>query len=225
MHKRISILVGLIASLLLLAACGPAAAGTAQPTTSSPGVAATASGPDADGDGIPDSAEAVLGTDPQNADTDGDGQSDLADPAPLSADNPIQESSSTQGFTIDSLMVENNVDANGVAVPDHLELTVSNISGKELRGFEIYTTLTDTTTGDVQSFYRSLPDLTLAAGATTHLHFDVSGAPGHFRADPNSMFYTGQNALTVAVVLHAQGFATQSASVAKDAPGAEAGGD
>lgn len=224
MFKRTLLLVVLIISSVLLAACGSATAETPPPADNN-GSAAAASGPDADGDGIPDSAEPLLGTDPQNPDTDGDGQNDLADTAPVSADNPIQDSSTTVGFTVDAIAVENNVDASGADVPDHLELTVSNTTGSDISGLEIYYTLTDTVTGDVQSFYQSLPDLVLKANETAHLHFDTSGAPGHFRADPNSMFYTGQHALTVDVVLHADGFAPQMATVDKDDPSAEAGGD
>jgi hypothetical protein len=223
MSKRMFFLAILILSSVLLAACGSAGTGTSSQVNT--GNASAASGPDADGDGIPDSAEPVLGTDPQNPDTDGDGQNDLEDAAPLSADNPIQENSMATGFTIDAIAVENNVDASGAGVPDHLELTVSNTTGNDISGFDIYYTLTDTVTGTVQSFYQSLPDLVLAANETAHLHFDTTSNPDHFRADPNSMFYTGQHALTVNVVLHANGFAPQMVSVGKDDPSAEAGGD
>jgi hypothetical protein len=223
MSKRMLFLAMLILSSVLLAACGSTGTGSTSPVDT--GSTPAALGADADGDGIPDSAEPLLGTDPLNPDTDGDGQNDLKDGAPLSADNPIQDNSTTAGFTIDAIAVENNVDASGADVPDHLELTVSNPTGSDISGLEIYYTLTDSVTNDVQSFYQPLPDLVLKANETAHLHFDTSGASGHFRADPNSMFYTGQHALNVDVVLHADGFAPQTAGVAKDDPSAEAGGD
>lgn len=183
-------------------------------------------GSDADGDGVPDKAEVLLGTDPKNADTDGDGQNDKVDPDPLSAANPITETSTTQGFKIDSVLAENNVDAGGAAAPDHLEITVTNVIGKDIaNGWDLYYTLTDQKTHKVQSFYMKLPGFSVPAGKTVHLHVDTSSAAGHFQADPNSTFYTGQNRLRVEATLRSAGFAPQTGSVMKDAAGAEAGGD
>lgn len=225
-------LLGLTVAALVASGCSatPSASntqgGSAASTASGSSGAQTASGADTDGDGLPDSAEAVLGTDPQNPDTDGDGLTDKTDPAPLQADNPIKEASTAQGFKIDSVIAENNVDAAGAAAPDHLEITITNTSGKDIsQGWDLYYTLTDTVTNEVQSFYMKLPGFSLAAGATERIHVDTSGAAGHFRADPNSSFYKGQNKLKVDVVLHAAGYAPQTGTVAKDAAGAEAGGD
>ena len=180
---------------------------------------------DTDGDGIPDSAEATLGTDPNNPDSDGDGQNDLADQQPMFADNPIQESSTTAGFTISGLLVENNVDASGADVADHLEFKVNNTSTTDLTGFEIYYTLTDQVTGTAQGYYRTLPDLSVKAGETQTIHFDNTGQPNHFSVNPNSAFYTDVNALNLDVTLHVAGFAPQTGSVAKDPAGAEGGGE
>ncbi|PKQ16970.1 MAG: hypothetical protein CVT67_02150 [Actinobacteria bacterium HGW-Actinobacteria-7] len=201
------------------------------PTASSIATSATtgssgASGADSDGDGIPDSAEALLGTDPQNPDTDGDGQTDKVDPAPLKADSPISETSTTKGFKIDAVLAENNVDSGGAAVDDHLELTVTNTTNADITdGWDLYYTMTDQVTKEVQSFYLKLPGFSIKAGQTAHLHVDTKEQPGHFRADPNTSFYKGQNALVIETTLHASGFAPQTSSVKKDAAGAEAGGD
>ncbi len=188
--------------------------------------AQAAPGTDTDGDGLPDTAEALLGTDPQNPDTDGDGQNDKVDPKPLQADNPIKETSTIQGFKIDSVLAENNVAADGAAVGDHLEITVTNTSGTDITSaWDLYHSLSDAKTGEVQSFYLPLDGSSLKSGATVHVHVDTTGAAGHFRADPNSSFYKGQNQLSVSATLHAAGFAPQTSSVKKDAAGAEAGGD
>ncbi|MCA9995211.1 MAG: hypothetical protein KDE56_05665 [Anaerolineales bacterium] len=204
---------------LLLAACGTAPS----PTTSTNSSNTTADDPDTDGDGIPDSAETLLGTDPNNADTDGDGENDLADQNPMMADNPIQESSTAVAFTLSGLQVENNVDADGADVPDHLEFKINNTSTADLTNFDIYTTITDQTTGDVQGYYQTLPVLTVKAGETRTIHFDNTGQPDHFSVNPNSAFYTDQNGLTLNVTLHAAGFAPQIGSVDKDPGGAEGG--
>lgn len=241
MSKRIfSILTLAIAALLVLNGCGgknPSNASASSPTTAATTPAAqaadaqaaaspqAASGPDSDGDGIPDDAEITLGTDPNNPDTDGDGVDDLADADPTFADNPIQESSTTTGFAIDSILAENNVDAHGNIAPDHLELKVTNATQKDISNFDIYYTFTDAGAGPVQGYYRTLPDFTLKAGESRTLHLDDSGQPDHFSWNPNSLFFHNPDKMTIDVVLHAQGYAPQTASVTKDPIGAEGGGD
>jgi predicted small lipoprotein YifL len=222
MNKKLLISLIALALMIGLAACGGTSkTPTAAPKASQSSVSATSAGPDADGDGIPDNAENLLGTDPNNADTDGDGINDLEDSEPTSAINPINESSTTVGFTIDTILVENNQNADGSDAPDHLEVTVTNTTGADITNFDVYYTITDPTTSTMQSYYRTLPGFTLAAGETQAIHFDNTGEPGHFSVNPNSAYYTDTNELVVEVTLHADGFAPQTASVTKDAGGAE----
>lgn len=226
MNKRWLLIAAVAAIAAAVVAGGCAPAKTAGTSAAAQSGAQAAPGTDTDGDGLPDNAEALLGTDPQNPDTDGDGQNDKADQKPLSAENPIVETSTTQGFKIDSVLAENNVDAGGAVVDDHLEITATNTSGADIAsGWDLYYSLTDAVTGDVQSFYLPLDGFSLKSGETVHVHVDTTGAAGHFRADPNSSFYKGQNQLKVDVTLHAAGFAPQTSGVKKDAAGAEAGGD
>jgi len=231
MSKKLLTLISLfLTGVLLLTACGaanqtPSAGGNKAPAKQNQAAnsssSAAAKGPDADGDGIPDSAEPTLGTDPNNADTDGDGQNDLSDPKPLFLENPITETGADVGFKIDNILVENNVDAAGKIAPDHLELKVTNTGAADLSDFDIYYTMKDLVTNDVQAYYRTLPGFTLKAGETKALHLDNSGQPGHFNVNPNSMYVTSQNERMVDVILHAKGFAPQTAQVKKDAGGAE----
>ena len=86
-------------------------------------------------------------------------------------------------------------------------------------------TIPDSTTGQVQSYYRTLPGFTLKAGETKALHFDNTGQPDHYSVNPNSLYYTDLNALTLDVTLHATGFAPQTTSVDKGPGGTEEGND
>ncbi len=225
--KFYTLLITLIFGSLLLAGCDSATQAQSNPPASNGGnqPAATSNGPDADGDGIPDSAEKLLGTDPNNADTDGDGQNDPVDKNPTFAENPIKENGTQTDFKIDSILVENNVDATGGGAPDHLELHVTNTGATDLTNFDVYYTITDLTTQESQATYRTLSGFSLKAGETKALHFDNTGAPDHFSINPNSLYYTNQNQLQVDVTLHAAGFAPQTASVKKDAGDAETGTD
>ena len=223
LKKYLPLVTIFILSMLLLASCGTNP--TTAPAVNNSNSTSAANSPDSDQDGIPDSAEAVLGTDPNNMDTDGDGQNDLEDQNPTSAQNPIQESSITTGFSISGLLVENNTDADGADVADHLEFKVSNTTASDLTDFDIFYTITDETTGTVQSYYRTLPGFTVKSGEIKNIHFDNTGQSDHFSVNPNSAYYTDVNALTLDVTLHASGFAVQTASIAKDPAGAEGGGE
>ena len=167
--KFCALIIAIIFGALFLTACGTAASST------SGGADVANAGPDADGDGLPDSPEALLGTDPNNADTDSDGQNDKVDPNPTLADNPITETGTKVGFTINSILVENNIDTHGAGVPDHLELALANPGATDLANFEVYYTITDPTTQVKQGYYRTLPGFILKAGETKSLHFDNTG--------------------------------------------------
>ena len=177
---------------------------------------------DGDGDGIPDAAEALLGTDPMMADTDGDGANDLADADATYLDNPIDPAGSAAPFAIAEALVENNFDPVLKAVaPDHLELLITNTSATDLTDFSIYVSILDADTARVEAFTRALDGFVVPAGGEAHLHFDDANLPGHFRANPNSIYATSQAAKTFTVVVKAKGFAPVSVEIAKDKGGAE----
>ena len=136
--------------------------------------------------------------------------------------NPISNTSTNVAMTIQSVLVENNADANGKTTSDHLEVAITNTGATELGGFEIFYTFTDPTTAISESYYTKLPDtFTIPAGATRIAHFDNSGAVDHFPVNDYSLYYTDTNAFDVSVVVSAPDAAVQTATVQKDAGGAE----
>lgn len=183
--------------------------------------AAHAGEADADKDGVPDIAEPLLHTDPQNPDTDGDGVNDLADKAPTFAESPITAGGIAPGFHIGEVLVENNVDP--VAhkdAPDHLEIEVVNDGSTPLSGVTLYNTLTDSDTGAQEATIYH-PALSVPPGGSARLHVDASGAPGHLRANPNSLYVTSPSAKVITVTLQRAGETAVSVQVNKDAGGAE----
>ncbi len=190
-------------------------------TLAHPGFSQTAA--DSDGDGVPDTAEVLLGTDPMVADTDGDGQNDLADSEPAFMANPIDMTGAVAPFAIKEALVENNYDyAAKKDATDHLELLVTNSGTTDLMGFSIYYTIKDADTGKVEGTFRKLDGFTVPAGGEARIHFDDGATPGHFRANPNSIYATSQAAKTFSIVVKADGFAPVSVDIAKDKGGAEA---
>jgi hypothetical protein len=136
--------------------------------------------------------------------------------------NPITNTATAQDLRIDSVLVENNVDASGAGVADHLEIAVTNTGSTELSGFEVYYTFTDPTAGTSDSYYTKLPDtFTIPAGGSRIIHFDNTGQPDHFPVNEFSIYATSLNALDVTVEVSAQGAAPQTATVQKDAGGEE----
>ena len=137
-------------------------------------------------------------------------------------DNPITNSSTDQTLTIDSVLAENNEDADGNAVDDHLEIALTNTGTDPLTGFEVFYTFTDTTTDASESYYAALPDtFTIEPGSSRVAHFDNTGATDHFPTTDFSLYKTSTNAQEVTVEVSARGAAVQTATVQKDAGGAE----
>ncbi|EON22071.1 hypothetical protein [Nocardioides allogilvus] len=136
--------------------------------------------------------------------------------------NPIKNTSTTQALTIDSVLVENNVDASGATADDHLEIAVTNSGSADLSGFEVYYTITDSKTSDTESYYTKLPpSFTVAPGASRVIHFDDTGEADHFPTNQYGLYYTDTNPLDVTVEVSASDSAPQTLTVAKDAGGAE----
>lgn len=189
------------AGSILLAACGSGSTGTTQPATSSSSTATTSPG------GATNAGQTTTAA------------SDVVLPV---ASNPISNTSTAPGLTIDQVLVENNVDASGGAAPDHLEIALSNSTTSDLGGIEIWYSFTDTVTGDTEGYYTKLPaDFTIPAGGSRVVHFDNTGAPDHFPVNDYSLYATSTNALDVQVEVSATGVAPQTATVQKDAGGQE----
>lgn len=190
--------------------------------TGMPLLAHAATGPDTDGDGVPNNAEVLLGTDPLNPDTDGDGINDLKDKNPTQLADPIVQSGKPAPFKIKEALVENNFDyKHNKAAPDHLELAISNPTQTMLKGFSLYYSIKDEGTGVTQSFYLPLTGLEVPANGTARVHLDQTKAPNHYRADPNSIYYTSANAKDVMFEVKLDGAMPVKVKVHKDKGGAE----
>ncbi len=135
--------------------------------------------------------------------------------------NKIQNTATQEGFTIKATTVENNADATGKAVSDHLELTLKNTAGKDLTDFEVYYTISDPTTNKKEGYYKKLTGFVLKNGETKTIHFDNKQGDGHFSANKNSIYYSSTNKLLFTVILSTPGYKLQTASVEKAAGGAE----
>jgi len=140
---------------------------------------------------------------------------------PVSA-NLIVNTSTVQALTIDSVLVENNVEASGKDTSDHLEIALTNTGAAELTAFEIFYTFSDPATGTTESYYAKLPaSFTIPAGESRVAHFDNTGAVDHFPVSDFSLYYTNRNAMDVTVTVSATDAAIQTATTKKDAGGAE----
>jgi hypothetical protein len=137
--------------------------------------------------------------------------------------NPISNASTNQTLSIDSVLVENNVDpATGKDASDHLEIALTNTGTATLSGFEVFYTYDDAIDGVAESYYARLPDtFTIAAGASRVIHFDDTGAPDHFPDNRYSLYHTSLNAMDVTVEVSATDAAPQTLTVQKDKGGEE----
>lgn len=177
--------------------------------TTAEGVAPAAD--DTDSDGIPDSIEKTYGTNPNHADTDGDGVNDKQDNEPVSAANPIDETSTvTMQVAIKDARVEDN------ATADHLEISITNNGKNEYSNFDIYYTISDKITNQKESYYRKLEGFSIKPGDTQTLHFDNKvSQSGHYDGNMNGLYGTSSNGLTFDIILHCYGFKPYEFSVEK----------
>lgn len=137
--------------------------------------------------------------------------------------NPITNAATAKTLVLDKVLVENNVDAAGKPVDDHLEVTLKNTGATPLSGLEFYYTFTDPTANVSESYYAKLPATDeVPAGGTYTVNFDNSGAPGSVPVNDFSLYATSKNALDVEVLASATGAATTTMTVQKDAGGSEA---
>lgn len=197
---------GLLAGGTALAACG-GSSGSATPASTASAPTAVSTG---DTTGNPPVVTSI-GTAASNG-----------GPVLPITDNPITNTSTVQALTIDSVLVENNVDAAGKAASDHLEIALSNTGTAELTAFEVYYTFTDPTTNTSESYYAQLPaSFTIPAGGTRIAHFDNTGAVDHFPVSEFSLYYTDTNAMDVTVTVSATDTAVQTTTIQKDAGGPE----
>jgi hypothetical protein len=182
---------------------------------------AQAAGTDTDGDGVPDISEPLLHTDPMNPDTDGDGQNDLADSDPVHATDPTVAGGAPVTYHLGEILVENNVDpATGKGAPDHLEIQVLNDGTTDLSGLTVYHTIIDADSGATESYVYH-PDIVVPAAGEARINVDEGAAPGHVRANPNSIYVTSLAGKHVTVSVQADGFTVVQGSVDKDPGGAE----
>lgn len=189
---RRTALAAAVVGSLAFAACGSGSNTTSSPSTPTPSASTVAASAGTDGPVLPVTS------------------------------NPIDNPATDQLFAIDSVLVENNEDANGNTVDDHLEIALTNTGTTELGSFEVYYTFNDPTASVSESYYLALPaSFTIASGSSRVIHFDNSGAPDHFAVNDFSLYTTSVNALDVTVEVSAANAAVETTSVQKDAGGAE----
>ncbi|MEO6882065.1 MAG: hypothetical protein ABI181_14115 [Mycobacteriaceae bacterium] len=136
--------------------------------------------------------------------------------------NPISNTATVPSLAIGKIQVENNTDAGGKAVSDHLQLDLRNTGTTVLGGFEVFYTFADPAAGKKESYYLKLPaSFTIPAGATKPVNFDNAGGPGHFPVNKFSLFNTSKAALDVTVEVSAAGAAPVTATAKKGPGGSE----
>lgn len=139
------------------------------------------------------------------------------------AENPIKNSSTVQALKIDSVKAEDNVDPRtGKDAGDHLEIALRNTGSAVLSNFEVYYTFTDPKKKTSENYYARLGDaFTIPPGEKRVAHFDGTTAPDHFPVNKFSLYYTSKAALDIRVTVSASDAAVQTATIKKDAGGAE----
>lgn len=141
---------------------------------------------------------------------------------PTFVENPINNDAIIEGFKVVDALAENNVDpATKKVVNDHLELSLKNISGKDITDFEIYYTITDPAANVKEGYYHKLIGFILKSGETKSIHFDNGTGDGHFSENMNSIYRTTNPAKVFDIILSSPGYKIETVQINKDPGGAE----
>ena len=135
--------------------------------------------------------------------------------------NPIKNIATTQGLKISSILIENNTDAAGNAVSDHLQFTLQNLTGKSLSKIEAYYTVTDTANGKKEGYYKSLTGIVVSPHGSVTVHFDNQSGYGHFLANMHGIYGTTFDQLKFSVEASAPGYIPVTIQATKAPGGAE----
>ncbi len=135
--------------------------------------------------------------------------------------NPIKNTSTKSGIKLTSVMVENNVDAAGNAVSDHLQFVINNLTNQTLSNLEAYYTITDSANGKKEGYYKPLTGITIPAHGSVTVHFDNQSGYGHFPANMHGIYGTALDQLKFSIEVSAPGYAVATAQVTKAPGGAE----
>lgn len=142
---------------------------------------------------------------------------------PVSTD-PISNRATASTLHLDKVLVENNVDAQGRAVADHLEVTLSDSGSTPLSGVEFFYTFTDVKTGAKESYYAKMPaSFTVPPGGTQTVNFTNAGGVNTVPVNQYSLYATSRNPLKVTVEASATGAAVVTTTVDKAPAGPETG--
>jgi hypothetical protein len=141
---------------------------------------------------------------------------------PVSGGNPIVNASQVAGFIIKSAIAENNIDPiSKKIVTDHLEVTLTNVSAKDISQFEVFYNIKDVVTNVSDSYFSKLSGFVLKAGETKAFHFDNTGQPGHYPENNYSLYRTTKNAMQIDITVSAPLYKVETVSIKKDKGGTE----
>lgn len=135
--------------------------------------------------------------------------------------NPIRNLATAPGIRLSAVQVENNTDAAGNPVSDHLQFTVQNLTNKTLSNLEVYYTIMDAATGKKEGYYKQLTGFTLLPHASGTVHFDGQSGPGHYGVNMRGIYGTVTDKLAFSIEVSASGYAPVSAQITKAPGGAE----
>ena len=147
--------------------------------------------------------------------------SDPQDVIPGLYTNPIQNTATQEGFTIGSVAIENNTDAKGRVVNDHLEFSLKNTTGSDLTNFTIYYTMNDMVTHKKEGYSKLLTGFTLKTHDTQTLHFDGNSGTNHFSINKENVYYKSTNKVHFEITISTPGYKVQTAQIDKSEGGAE----
>lgn len=134
------------------------------------------------------------------------------------ASDPITNTSTAAGLSINSAAVEDNVDpVTKKAIDDRLQITLANATSAPLTNVEIYYEMTDVTTKQTEGYYMALDGVTVPSNGQSTVYFDNEPAPGHFPENKFSLYRSSVNQVDFAIEASADDVKIATATASKGA--------
>ena len=138
--------------------------------------------------------------------------------------NPISNTSEQPGLVIKASAEDNTDPQTKQAIGDRLQITLQNTSAQPMTNIEVFYSMKDKKTGQVESYYQKLSGLILTPHESRTVAFDNEKGAGHYPENKYSLYRSSQNEVDFTIEVSTPGFKPVTSTTLKSAGTGETGG-
>ncbi len=140
------------------------------------------------------------------------------------SNNPINNKSEQSGLVVKAAAEDNTDTQTKQAISDRLQITMQNTSGQTMSNMEVYYSMKDKKTGQVESYYQKLNGLVLSPNEIKTIAFDNGTGAGHYPENKYSLYRSSQNEVDFTIEVSTPGFKPATGTALKSTGTGETAG-